>query len=186
MGGVSWIGDDGALTSWWGKLATGVSFNVALVYTWMSACVTTVLRHGHDDYRTCNCVPRAQMSPTPMPACPKFRIVAHVYRLSAVHCQVTRYTYKVMGYVTRYLCISLSFKSYQARQKFLCKKGRKCNVKMYKNCNKCIKLFSINVSTPHEIEWFSSRFKSAANAVCLYLNFKSSAPLGYFYWLLWA
>ena len=31
-----------------------------------------------------------------------YHIIAQVYRLSAVHCQVTRYSQRVPGYLTRY------------------------------------------------------------------------------------
>ena len=33
-------------------------------------------------------------------------IMAQVYRLSAVHCQMTRYSQRVPGYLTRYSCVS--------------------------------------------------------------------------------
>ena len=33
---------------------------------------------------------------------PKHHIIAQVYRLSAVHCQMTRYSQRVPGYLTRY------------------------------------------------------------------------------------
>ena len=33
---------------------------------------------------------------------PLFNIIAQVYRLSAVHCQVTRFSQRVPGYLTRY------------------------------------------------------------------------------------
>ena len=32
----------------------------------------------------------------------QFHIIAQVYRLSAVHCQMTRYSQRVPGYLTRY------------------------------------------------------------------------------------
>ena len=32
----------------------------------------------------------------------QFSIIAQVYRLSAVHCQMTRYSQRVPGYLTRY------------------------------------------------------------------------------------
>ena len=38
----------------------------------------------------------------PLPTCPKSSIIAQVYRLSAVHCQMTRHSQRVPGYLTRY------------------------------------------------------------------------------------
>ena len=35
-----------------------------------------------------------------------YSIIAQVYRLSAVHCQMTRYSQGVPGYLTRYSCVS--------------------------------------------------------------------------------
>ena len=48
--------------------------------------------HDASDYRPIECFSTVVMT----------NIIAHVYRLSAVHCQMTRYSQRVPGYLIRY------------------------------------------------------------------------------------